>query len=66
MVLAVELGPDPGFPPAFDMGVLVSSCGHFCMYLSAARTRGESGRAFGGRRALAPLTGERGVPLGSA
>jgi hypothetical protein len=66
VVLAVELGPDPGFPPAFATGALVSGCGHFCMCLSAARTRGESGRASGGRRASAPLTGERGVPLGSA
>jgi hypothetical protein len=40
MVLAVGLGPDPGFPPAFDTGAPVSSCGHFCMYLSAAWTRG--------------------------
>jgi hypothetical protein len=65
MVLVVGLGPDPGFPPAFDTGAPVSGCGHFCMYLSVARTRGESGRASGGRRASAPYTGERGVPLGS-
>jgi hypothetical protein len=54
MVLAMELGPDLGFPHAFDTGALVSGCGHLCMYLSAARTRGESGRASGGRRASAP------------
>jgi hypothetical protein len=54
MVFAVGLGPDLGFPSAFDTGALVSGCGHFCMYLSVARTRGESGRAFGGRRASAP------------
>jgi hypothetical protein len=54
MVLAVGLGPDPGFPSAFDTGALVFGCGHFCMYLSAARTRGEFGRASGGRRASAP------------
>jgi hypothetical protein len=47
MVLAVGLGPDPGFPSAFDMGAI-------CMYLSVARTCGESGRASGGRRASAP------------
>jgi hypothetical protein len=40
MVLAVGLGPDLGFPSAFDTGAPVSGCGHFCMYLSAARTRG--------------------------
>jgi hypothetical protein len=51
MVFVVGLGPDPGFPSAFDTGALVSGYGHFCMYLSVARTRGESGRAFGGRRA---------------
>jgi hypothetical protein len=54
MVLAMGLGPDLGFPSAFDTGAPVSGCGHFCMYLSAARTRGESGRASGGRHALAP------------
>jgi hypothetical protein len=40
MVFAVGLGPGPGFPSAFDTGALVSSCGHFCMYLSVARTWG--------------------------
>jgi hypothetical protein len=40
MVLTVGLGPDPGFPSAFDTRSLVSGCGHFCMYLSAARTHG--------------------------
>jgi hypothetical protein len=54
MALAVGLGPDPGFPSAFDTGALVSGYGHFCMYLSATRTRGGSRRASGGRRALAP------------
>jgi hypothetical protein len=54
MVLAVGLGPDLGFPSAFDTGSLVSGCGHFCMYLSATRTHGVSGRASGGRRASAP------------
>jgi hypothetical protein len=54
MVFAVGLGPDPGSPSAFDMGALVFGCGHFCMYLSVARTCGESGRASGGRRASAP------------
>jgi hypothetical protein len=29
MVLAVGLGPDPGFPSAFDTGALVPGCGHF-------------------------------------
>jgi hypothetical protein len=51
MALVAGLSPDPGFMSAFDMGALVSSCDHFCMYLSAARTRGGSGRASGGRRA---------------
>jgi hypothetical protein len=50
----VGLGPDPGFPYAFDTGALVSGCDHFCMYLSAARTRGGSGRASEGRRASSP------------
>jgi hypothetical protein len=45
MELAVGLGPDPGFPYAFDTGALVSGCGLFCVYLSVARTRGGSGRA---------------------
>jgi hypothetical protein len=54
MVLVVGLGPDPGFPSAFDMGALACGCGHFCMYLSVAQTRGEFGRASGGRHALAP------------
>ena len=27
LVLAVGLGPDPGFPSAFDGGALVLSCG---------------------------------------
>jgi hypothetical protein len=40
MALAAGLSPDPGFLSAFDMGALVSGCDHFCMYLSAARTRG--------------------------
>jgi hypothetical protein len=44
MALAAGLSPDPGFPFAFDTGALVSSCDHFCMYLSAARTRGGSRR----------------------
>jgi hypothetical protein len=54
MVLAMGLGPDPGFPPAFDTGALVSGYGHFCMYLFATWTRGGSGRASGGSRASAP------------
>jgi hypothetical protein len=40
MELVVGLGPDQGFPSAFDTRALVSGCCHFCMYLSAARTRG--------------------------
>jgi hypothetical protein len=36
----VGLGPDLGFPSAFDTGALVSGCDHFYMYMSAARTRG--------------------------
>jgi hypothetical protein len=47
MVSAVGLSPDPGFSSVFDMGALVSGCGHFSIYLSAARTRGGSGRASG-------------------
>jgi hypothetical protein len=54
MELAVGLGPDLGFSSAFDTGALVSGCGLFCMYLSAARTRGGSGRASEGRRASSP------------
>jgi hypothetical protein len=34
LVLAVGLGPDPGFPSAFDEGALVFGCGHFYMNLS--------------------------------
>jgi hypothetical protein len=45
MVFAVGLSPNPGFPSVFDAGALVSGCDHFCIYLSAARTRGGSGRA---------------------
>jgi hypothetical protein len=40
MVSAVGLSPDPGFPFVFDTGALVSDCDHFCICLSAARTRG--------------------------
>jgi hypothetical protein len=49
MVSAVGLSPDPGFPSVFDTGALVSGCDHFCIYLSAARTHGGSGRASGGK-----------------
>jgi hypothetical protein len=49
MVSAVGLSPDPGFPSVFDAGALISGCDHFCIYLSAARTRGGSGRASGGK-----------------
>jgi hypothetical protein len=45
MVSAVGLSPDPGFPSVFDTGTLVSGYDHFCIYLSAARTRGRSERA---------------------
>jgi hypothetical protein len=45
----VGLSLDPGFPSVFDTGALVSGCDHFCVYLSAARTRGGSGRASGGK-----------------
>jgi hypothetical protein len=54
LVLVVGLGPDPGFPSAFDEGALIFDCGHFCMNLSEVWTRGESRRVFGGRQALAP------------
>jgi hypothetical protein len=40
MVSAVGLSPDPGFPSVFDVGALVSGYDHFCIYLSAAWTRG--------------------------
>jgi hypothetical protein len=40
MALVAGLSPNLGFPSAFDTGALVSGCDHFCMYLSAARTRG--------------------------
>jgi hypothetical protein len=43
------LSPDPRFPSASDTGALVSGCDDFCMYLSAARTRGGSGRAYRGK-----------------
>jgi hypothetical protein len=49
MVSAVGLSPDPGFPYVFDAGDLASSSDHFCIYLSAARTRGGSGRASRGK-----------------
>jgi hypothetical protein len=49
MVSVVGLSPDPGFPSVFDVGVLVSGCDHFCIYLSAARIHGGSGRASGGK-----------------
>jgi hypothetical protein len=49
MVSAVGLSPDPGFPSVFDTGALVSDCDHFCIYLSAAQTRGGSGWASGGK-----------------
>jgi hypothetical protein len=41
MALAAGLSPDPGFLSAYDTGALVSGCDHFCMYLSAAQTRGD-------------------------
>jgi hypothetical protein len=65
LVLAVGLGPDPGSPSAFDTGALVFGCGHSCMYLSEAWTRGESKRVSRGRQASAPYTGEHRVLLGS-
>jgi hypothetical protein len=49
MVSVVGLSTDLGFPSVFDMGALVSGCDHFCICLSAARTRGGSGRASGGK-----------------
>jgi hypothetical protein len=55
MVSAVGLSLDPGFPSVFDTGALVSGYDHFCIYLSAAWTRG--GGPEGppeGRRASAP------------
>jgi hypothetical protein len=54
LVLAVGLGPDPGFPSAFDERALIFGCGHFCMNLSEVWTRGESRRVSGGRQASAP------------
>jgi hypothetical protein len=54
LVLTVRLGPDPGSPSAFDMGALAFGCGHSCIYLSEAWTRGESRRVSGGRQASAP------------
>jgi hypothetical protein len=54
LVLAVGLGPDLGFPSAFDEGALVFGCGHFCMNLSEVWTHGESRRVFRGRQASAP------------
>jgi hypothetical protein len=49
MVSAVGLSLDLGFPFVFDMGALVSGYDHFCIYLSAARTHGGSGRASEGK-----------------
>jgi hypothetical protein len=49
MVSAVGLSPDPGFPSVFDPGALILGCDHFCIHLSAARTRAGSGRASGGK-----------------
>jgi hypothetical protein len=56
MVSAVGLSPDPGFPSVFDTGALVSGYDHFCIYLSAAWTRGGGGPEGPpeGRRASAP------------
>jgi hypothetical protein len=54
LVLAIGLGPDPGFPFAFDEGALVFGCGHFYMNLSEVWTRGEPRRVSRGRRASAP------------
>jgi hypothetical protein len=53
LVLAVGLGPDPGFPSTSDTGALVFGCDHSRVYLSAAWTRGESRRVSGRRQALA-------------
>jgi hypothetical protein len=53
LVLAVGLGPDPGFPSAFYVGALVFGCDHFCMILSEVWSRGESRRVSGGRQASA-------------
>jgi hypothetical protein len=49
MVSSMGLSPDLGFPSVFDAGALASGSDHFCIYLSAARTRGGSGRASGGK-----------------
>jgi hypothetical protein len=55
MVSAVGLSPDPGFPSVFDAGGLVSGCDHFCIYLSATRTRGGSRRAPGGKACFSSI-----------
>jgi hypothetical protein len=49
MVSVVGLSPDPGFPSVFDARALASGSDHFCIYLSAARTRVGFGRASGGK-----------------
>jgi hypothetical protein len=54
MVSAVGLSPNLGFPSVFDMGALVFGCDHFCIYLSAARTRGGPDGPLEERRASAP------------
>jgi hypothetical protein len=54
MVSAVGLSPDPGFPSVFDTGAIISGCDHFCIYLSAARTRGGPEGPLEERRASAP------------
>jgi hypothetical protein len=54
MVYAVGLSPDPGFPSVFDTGALISGCDYFCIFLSAARTRGGPEVPPEERRASAP------------
>jgi hypothetical protein len=55
MALAAGLSPDLGFLSAFDTGVLISGCDYFYIFLSAARTRGGSRRASGGKACLSSV-----------
>ena len=55
MVLAVGLGPDLGFPSAFDVGALVFGCGHFCMILSEVWASGGEQKGFRGKAGFSPV-----------